>query len=92
MTACDPCPNVPRCPHPGTLHDIEDYDDLRPMCCAEDCTCGKPGDACAEEIYRSAASRSFAEWDNPDDAVYDQQQDPACPSMDDPKSSQVNGT
>lgn len=36
------CPNTPRCEHPGLIHDIWDYDDPRPMCCADGCDCGKP--------------------------------------------------
>jgi hypothetical protein len=35
------CPNEPRCPHMGLLHDINDYDDPAPMCCVEGCACGK---------------------------------------------------
>lgn len=34
------CPNEPPCPHPGLLHDIEDYDDPSPRCCVEGCSCG----------------------------------------------------
>lgn len=36
------CPNEPRCPHGAALHDVYDYDDPRPTCCAEGCDCGKP--------------------------------------------------
>jgi hypothetical protein len=35
------CPNTPRCPHPGLIHDIDDYDDPKPMCCVEGCGCGQ---------------------------------------------------
>lgn len=35
------CPNEPRCPHPGLVHDIEDDADPAPRCCAEGCNCGK---------------------------------------------------
>jgi hypothetical protein len=34
------CPNVPPCPHPGLLHDIDDWDDPRPTCCMDGCSCG----------------------------------------------------
>lgn len=34
------CPNDPPCAHPGLLHDIEDYADPRPRCCADGCPCG----------------------------------------------------
>lgn len=34
------CPNVPRCPHPGVVHDIEDLEDQRPACCVEGCYWG----------------------------------------------------
>jgi len=38
------CPNDPPCPHPGTIHDIYDFDDEVPTCCVEECGCGKhPG-------------------------------------------------
>lgn len=36
------CPNEPRCPHGAALHDIEDYEDITPMCCVEGCRCGQP--------------------------------------------------
>ncbi len=36
-----PCPNTPPCPHSDFAHDIYDFDDPRPTCCVEDCTCGK---------------------------------------------------
>lgn len=36
------CPNTPRCEHPAMVHDIDTYEDPRPMCCAEGCTCGQP--------------------------------------------------
>jgi hypothetical protein len=35
------CPNEPRCPHARVFHDVEDYDDPLPRCCAEGCDCGK---------------------------------------------------
>lgn len=35
------CPNDPRCPHAGLVHDIYDWDDPVPRCCAEGCDCGK---------------------------------------------------
>ncbi len=35
------CPNVPPCPHPGLIHDIYDWDDPLPRCCADGCDCGK---------------------------------------------------
>lgn len=34
------CPNNPPCPHAGLFHDIEDYDDPVPRCCAGGCSCG----------------------------------------------------
>jgi hypothetical protein len=34
------CPNEPRCAHPAALHDVEDFDDPTPRCCAEGCDCG----------------------------------------------------
>lgn len=122
MTAWHPCPNEPRCPHPGVLHDIEDYDDLRPMCCAEDCTCGKPEEppvtrASDVEQFQAALAplvdlikRVRRENDEAfqrfvgaaalalHDATQATQEDfalappqPACPSVGDPKSPQVNG-
>lgn len=36
------CPNEPRCPHGAALHDVYDFDDPRPTCCAEGCPCGQP--------------------------------------------------
>jgi hypothetical protein len=36
------CPNQPPCPHAGVFHDIYDFDDDRPTCCEEGCTCGQP--------------------------------------------------
>lgn len=36
-----PCPNEPRCPHAGIIHDIYDAEDQVPRCCAEGCDCGK---------------------------------------------------
>lgn len=35
------CPSEPPCPHSGLLHDIESFEDPKPMCCAGDCLCGK---------------------------------------------------
>ena len=35
------CPNEPRCPHARVFHDVEDYDDPLPRCCAEGCDCGR---------------------------------------------------
>jgi hypothetical protein len=35
------CPNDPPCQHGSVLHDVDDWDDDRPMCCAEGCGCGK---------------------------------------------------
>jgi hypothetical protein len=35
------CPNEPPCPHPALAHDIEDYDAMQPVCCADGCTCGR---------------------------------------------------
>lgn len=42
-----PCPNTPACPHFAGSHDIYTYDDPRPSCCAEGCSCsaGKDPDA-----------------------------------------------
>lgn len=53
------CPNDPPCPHGAVLHDIEDYDDDRPRCCAEGCDCGAPdGDRrYAEDIHRASRRR-----------------------------------
>lgn len=34
------CPNTPPCSHARMSHDVEDYDDPLPMCCAEGCLCG----------------------------------------------------
>ena len=34
------CPNEPRCPHGGVLHDVYELGDT-PRCCAEGCDCGK---------------------------------------------------
>lgn len=42
------CPNQPPCPHPGLVHDIEDYSDPKPMCCADGCPCGKPDEPSGE--------------------------------------------
>ena len=39
------CPNDPGCEHPSFVHDVYDYDDPYPTCCAEGCRCGHPGDA-----------------------------------------------
>lgn len=36
------CPNEPRCTHPAFVHDIDTYEDPRPICCADGCSCGKP--------------------------------------------------
>lgn len=33
------CPNTPPCKHPAAAHDIESFDDPRPMCCEEGCVC-----------------------------------------------------
>lgn len=41
MSAWWLCPNDPPCPHGAVLHDVEDYDDPSPTCCAEDCSCGR---------------------------------------------------
>lgn len=35
-----PCPNTPRCEHPAWVHDIDTYEDPRPICCVDDCPCG----------------------------------------------------
>lgn len=35
------CPNSPPCPHGSFVHDIEDYGDPVPRCCAEGCGCGQ---------------------------------------------------
>lgn len=35
------CPNTPQCRHAGVVHDVEDFDDLTPTCCADGCECGK---------------------------------------------------
>lgn len=40
------CPNTPPCPHGAALHDIEDFEDTRPTCCADDCACGQPTQCC----------------------------------------------
>lgn len=34
------CPNQPRCDHAGVVHDIEDFEDQTPRCCADGCQCG----------------------------------------------------
>lgn len=46
------CPNTPPCPHPGLIHDIEDYDDPSPTCCVDGCRCGAP-----EPIAEGASDR-----------------------------------
>jgi hypothetical protein len=46
-----PRPNEPPCPHPALVHDIEDWEDMVPRCCAEGCGCGareQPGSALAQ--------------------------------------------
>jgi len=35
------CPNDPPCPHGSVLHDKEDMEDARAICCVEGCECGK---------------------------------------------------
>jgi hypothetical protein len=35
------CPNVPPCPHPGVVHDIDEPGG-REQCCMEGCGCGRP--------------------------------------------------
>lgn len=41
------CPNEPRCPHGGVLHDVVDPEDQIPRCCVTGCECGRdlPSDA-----------------------------------------------
>lgn len=41
MTNWASCPNDPPCPHAGIIHDIYDFEDEVPTCCAEGCGCGK---------------------------------------------------
>lgn len=40
----DPCPNK-SCDHLSMDHDIYDFEDPYPTCCAEGCRCGHPGEA-----------------------------------------------
>lgn len=35
------CPNTPRCEHPSFVHDVDTYEDPRPVCCVDGCWCGK---------------------------------------------------
>lgn len=45
VIACAPggfeCPNSPRCEHPAYVHDIDTYEEPRPICCADGCSCGR---------------------------------------------------
>lgn len=41
MVEVNGCPNTPPCEHPAWIHDIDSYDDPKPMCCADGCNCGQ---------------------------------------------------
>ncbi len=38
------CPNQPRCPHGSVLHDANDLEDDKLMCCVDGCQCGRERD------------------------------------------------
>jgi len=61
LTAWWLCPNKPRCPHAAVVHDVEDFDDRRPRCCADGCQCG----AAALVEPRPVPSFDTERWSDP---------------------------